>query len=154
MKTPINLTNTLTGLTATAKRYVPSKLSRTATALCLAAGIGLCGLAPRAIHADPTDGSQAGDTTVQHGYDDVYRVKYNGGEEGDVHVRADDVSDNQYLEIKVYDPDGNLVTRDFGSADRSPVCQWSVGDVWQWRTYTIKVVNLSYHSIGYHVHFF
>ena len=153
MKTSIDLRNILNGLTAAAKRKASLKLS-SAAAVCLTAGIGITGLAPRAIHADPTNGAESRDTTVFHGYDDVYHVKYNGDEEGDVHVRADADSDNQYLEIKVYDPEGNLVTRDFGGADHSPVCSWNVGHEWQWRTYTIKVVNLSYHSIGYNVHIF
>jgi hypothetical protein len=132
----------------------PTAIKTTAAALLLTAGLGLSGLAAHTLHADPSNGESSQDTTVVHGTDDVYQIKYNGGEEGDVHVRADDDSDNAYLEVKVYDPHGNLVTRDFGTADHSPVCAFRVSSDYEWRQYTIKVVNLSYHSIPYDIHFF
>jgi hypothetical protein len=125
-----------------------------AAALLLTAGLGLSGLAAHRLHADPSSGESRQDTTVVHGTDDVYQIKYDGGQEGDVHVRADDDGDNACLEVKVYDPHGNLVTRDFGAADHSPVAAWRVGSDYAWRQYTIKVVNLSYHSIPYDIHFF
>ncbi len=129
-------------------------LKTMAAATLILAGTGLTALAPTALHADPRDGSQLSATTVEHGTDDYYHIKYNGGQEGDVHVVANNDGDDQYLEIKVYDPDGNLVARDHGGFNHSPQCGFHVDSQWQWRQYTIKVVNLSYHSIPYAIHFF
>jgi hypothetical protein len=144
MNTTLNSLNTTTKLNAV----------KAAAALLLTAGLGLTGLAAHRLHADPTNGQSSRDTTVVHGTDDVYQVKYNGGQEGDVHVRADDDGDDASLEVKVYDPHGSLVTRDFGSVGHSPVASWNVSGDYEWRQYTIKVVNLSYHSIPYDIHFF
>jgi uncharacterized protein (DUF1684 family) len=130
----------------------PTAVKLTAAALLLTAGLALSVPAARTLHADPTNGESREDTTVVHGTDRFYHVKYNGGQEGDVHVRADQDSDNAYLEVKVYDPHGNLVTRDFGTADHSPLCAFRVSSDYEWRQYTIKVVNLSYHSIPYDIH--
>jgi hypothetical protein len=143
------LTHTTHTAAATSRR-----LAAGAAALLLTAGLALSACAPHALHADPTNGQQTDDNTVVHGTDNVYRIKYDGGQEGDVHVRADDDADNAALEVKVYDPHGSLVTRDFGTADHSPVCTFRVGSDYDWRQYTIKVVNLSYHSIPYDIHFF
>jgi hypothetical protein len=118
-------------------------------ATLLLAGAGTLALIPKSLSADPTNGRQFKTTYVAQGTDDVYHIKYNGNEEGDVHVVATDEEDDTFLEIKVYDPDGNLIARDFGSDGHSPQCSFNVDSRWQWRQYTIKIVNFSNHDIPY-----
>lgn len=133
---------------------LPMWVRRLTLAAALLAAVGLLGLGTRPVQADPRDGQQLEQNTVLSGTDDIYYIAYNGGEQGDIHVLPDNPDDAAALEIKVYDPDGNLVTRCFGLTDPDLHCSFDVDSMWAWRTYTIKVVNFSDHDIDYTVDFY
>lgn len=103
----------------------------------------------RLASAEPVGGRASNQDVLDANGVDTYTIRYNGGETAD----ADAVSTaGQDIDIKVYDPSGTLVARDT-APDGEPQTRWYVSSDYEWRTYTIKVINCTNRRVGYKITF-
>ncbi len=94
-----------------------------------------------AAFAGAHDGATDHDDTVEEGKIDVYRIRFDGGEQAIVRAKAhgDDI------DLYIYDTHDNLIEKDVEDDD-VPVCIWTP----KWTgEFKIKVVNNESHSVDY-----
>ena len=118
-----------------------TKLAKTAFGLMTVLTLAF---APHSMaHAGTFEGPKSDSGTIPGREIYVYRMDFNAGEKAEVAALGDGD-----LDIKVYDENGNLITKDTAS-DGAPEVSWT--PEWTGR-FTIKVINNEYHTVHFAMH--